>query len=89
MDDRDTNEFANVLGYDRRRRSLYTMRSKMFTSTEDDQEERYGQGTSNKVLGDLDTERGGDAPEEADRGAGPLEQFPAAQSSDLIRPITE
>ena len=33
----------------------------MFTGKEDDQEERYDQGTINKVPGDLDTEQGGDA----------------------------
>ena len=37
------------------------MRSNMLTGIEDDEEERYDQGTINKVPGDLDTERGGDA----------------------------
>ena len=33
----------------------------MYTGIEDDQEERYDQGTINKVPGDFDTEQGGDA----------------------------
>ena len=56
----DTNELANDSRYDRRRRSIDTMRSNMFTGTEDDQDERHDQGTI-EVLGDSDTERGGDA----------------------------
>ena len=37
------------------------MRSNVFTGMEDDQEERYDQGTINKVAGDLDMEQGRDA----------------------------
>ena len=54
--------------YDRRRRAFDTMRSNMFRGSEDDQDQRHDQGTINKVLGDTDTEQGGDAPEEDDRG---------------------
>ena len=52
----------------------------------------HDHGTIDKVLGDTDTERAGDAPERADRGAVPPEQIPLLSqpgSSDLIRPITE
>ena len=44
------NEFAN---------SWYSLGSNMFAGMEDDQEERYDQGTINQV--DIDTEQGGDA----------------------------
>ena len=69
--------------YDRRRRSLDTMRSNMFTGTEDDQDERHDQGTINKVLGDIDKERGGDALEEADRGSVPREQTPLLSHTEF------
>ena len=59
----------------------------MFKGTEDDQDERHDQGTINKVLGDTDTERGGDAPEEADRGAGLPEQIPLPSHPEF-RPET-
>ena len=46
------------------------------TGTEDDQAEQDYHGTIDEVLGDPDMERGGDAPEEADREADPPEQIP-------------
>ena len=47
-----------------------------FSGTEDDQDERHDQRAIDEVLGDTDTERGGDAPEEADRGVDPPELIP-------------
>ena len=64
---------------------IYTWRLRCaqvcFTGTEDDQ------GTINKVLGDTDRERGGDALEEADRGAVPREQTPLLSHTEF-RPYT-
>ena len=48
------NEFANSWY------SLDTMRSNMFAGMEDDEEERYDQGTINQVPGDIDTEQVGE-----------------------------
>ena len=75
--------------YDRRRRSLETMRSNVFTGIEDDQEEP----TINQV--DLDTEQGGDAQSrqtgwpEPDRGIHDREKFSSFRfkSGMIFRPV--
>ena len=51
------------------------MCSGMFTGTEEDQAEQRDQVSTGEVLGDQDTEEGGDAPGEADREADLLEQM--------------
>ena len=80
LDDRDTNECANVLGTIAEDIHLIQC-DQMFTGTEDDQDEWH------KVSADTDTERAGDALEEADRGAVPPEQIPLLSHTEF-RPYT-
>ena len=76
LDDLKTNEFADVLGRIDEDLHLTRCAQVRFTGTEDDQAEHHDHGTIDEVLGDPDMERGGDAPEEADREADPPEQIP-------------
>ena len=73
LDDLEAIEFADVLGTVAEELHLTRCAQVCFTGTEDDQAEQDDHGTIDEVLGDPDTERGGDAPEEADRL---LEQMP-------------
>ena len=76
LDDLETIEFADVLATIAEDLHLTRCAQVCFTGTEDDQAEQHDHGTIDEVLGDPDMERGGDAPEEADREADPLEQIP-------------
>ena len=68
----ETIEFADVLGTIAEDLHVTRCAQVCFTGTEDD----IADGTIDEVLGDPDMERGGDAPEEADRVADPPEQIP-------------
>ena len=72
----ETVEFADVLGSIAEDQHLTRSAQVCFTGTEEDQAERHEQGTIDEVLGDQDMEEGGDALEEVDREADPLEQMP-------------
>ena len=74
--DLETVEFMDVLGAIAEDQHLTRYAQVCFTVTEEDQAEQHDHGTIHEVLGDQDTERGGDAPEEADREAELLEQVP-------------
>ena len=76
VDDLESIEFANVRGAIAEDQHLTRCAQVCFAGTEEDQAEQHDQGTIDQVLGDPHTERGGDAPEEADREAGPPEQIP-------------
>ena len=71
MDDLETVEFAGVLGAIAEDQHLTRCAHICFMGTEEDQN-----GTIDEVLGGQDMEEGGDALEEADREADPLEQMP-------------
>ena len=83
----ETYEFADVLGTIAEDRHLTRCDQVCLTGTEDDQAEQHDHGTIDEVLGDPDMERGGDAPEEADREADPPEQIPLLGHSES-RPYT-
>ena len=76
LDDLETIEIADVLGTITE--DLHSTRCAQvcFTGTEEDQAEQQDHGTIEEVLGDPDMERGGDAPEEAEREADLPEQIP-------------
>ena len=76
LGDLETNEFADVLGTTAE--DLHSTRCAQvcFTGTEDDRAEQHDHGTIDEVLGDPDTERGIDAPEDAERKADAPEQIP-------------
>ena len=77
LDDLEVNEFADVLGEIAEDFHLTQCAQVRSTGTEDDQTEQHDHGTiDEEVLGNPDMERGGDAPEEADREADPPEQIP-------------
>ena len=75
VDDQETGEFADVLGSIAEDQQLTRCAHVCLTGTEEDQAERYDQGTIDEVLRNQDME-GGDALEEADREAELLEQMP-------------
>ena len=76
MDDLEANEFTDDVGVIAEDLHLTQCAQECSTGTEDDQAEQQDYGTIDEVLGDPHTERGGDAPEEADRDADPPEQIP-------------
>ena len=76
MDDSEENEFTDVVCVIAEDLHLTHCAQACCTGTEEDQAEQHDYGTIGKVLGDPHTERGGDAPEEADREADPPEQMP-------------
>ena len=73
-------EFADVLGTIAQELHLTRCAQVCFTGTEDDQAEQHDHETLDEVLGDPDMERGGDAPEEADREADLPEQNTSSRS---------
>ena len=75
VDDLETVEFADVLGAIAEDQHLTRCAQVCFTGAEGDQAEQHDHGTIDEVLGDQDMEEGGDALEEADREADPLEQM--------------
>ena len=75
LDDVEKNEFADVLGTTAEDLHLTRCAQVCFTGTEDDQAEQHDHGTIDEVLGDPDTERGGDASEDAERKADAPEQI--------------
>ena len=76
LDDPEANEFTDVVGAIAEDFQLTQCAQVCSTGTEDDQAEQHDYGTISEVLGDPHTERGRDAPEEADREADPPEQIP-------------
>ena len=76
LDDSRANEFTDVVGVIAEDLHLTQCAQVCSTGTEEDQTEQHDHGTISEVLGDSHMERGGGAPEEADREADPLEQTP-------------
>ena len=76
LDDSEANEFTDAVGVIAEVLPLTQCAQVCSTGTEDDQAEQHDYGTISEVLGHPHTERGGDAPEEADREADPPEQIP-------------
>ena len=76
VEDLETFEFANVLGAIAEDHHLTRCAQVCFTGKEEGQAEQHDHGTIDEVLGDQDTEEGGDALDEADREAELLEQRP-------------
>ena len=76
LDDLEMVEFADVLGTIAEDLHLTRCAQVRVSGTEDDQTEQHDHGTIDEVLGGPDMERGGDAPEEADRDADPPQQIP-------------
>ena len=73
VEDLETVEFADVFGAIVEDHHLTRCAQACFTRTEEDQAEQHDHGTIEYVLGDQDTEEGGDVLAEADRATDLLE----------------
>ena len=82
LDDSEANEFADVVGVIAEDFLLTQCAQVCFTGTEDDQAEQRDNGTIDKVLGDSDMERGGDAPEEGEQEVDLPERIPLPDHSE-------